>query len=65
MYMCIYIYIYIFVYAYTYNLPPINNKPPLTKNQPFWGIGLLTINLDGGTITPLIKNVVWSNPPEY
>ena len=33
-------------------ISPLNNKPPLMKNNNFGGICLFTINLDGGTITP-------------
>ena len=36
-----------------YNLPPLIINPPLIKKTPFGGIILFTINLDGGTITPL------------
>ena len=50
--MCIYIYIYIYIY----NLPP-KIDPPLG------GKIFATINLDGGTITPLIRNNCWFDLP--
>ena len=51
--MCTYIYIYI------YNIiSPLNNNPPLVKTKTFGGNFCFTINLDGGTITPLINDDV-------
>ena len=45
-----------------YSSPPLNNTPLIIKKA--WGEKLcFTINLDGGTISPLIKNDVWSNLP--
>ena len=38
------------------NLPPLNKKHPLIRNPPLGGTNIVTINLDGGTITPLIRN---------
>ena len=61
MYIYIYIYIhiererditYIYIYIYIYIISPPNNNPPPNKKKP-WGGGKNTINLDGGTITPL------------
>ena len=43
-----------------YNLPPLIRNP-LIRNPPLGGGNIFTINLDGGTITPLIRNDVWSN----
>ena len=41
--------------------PALDNNPP-NKNKP-WGEQIFnTINLDGGTITPLINNDFWSTP---
>ena len=54
--MYIYIYIYTYICVYTqYNLPPLNNDPP-NKQKPLGEQLLFTINLDGGTITPLIND---------
>ena len=55
-YVCVYIYIYvcvaIYIYIYIYIIPPLNNNPPPNKKEP-WGEQIfVTINLDGGTITP-------------
>ena len=36
-------------------ISPLNKKPPLIRNPPFGGESVLTINLDGGTISPLIR----------
>ena len=55
--MCIYIYIYMIS-------PPLSKKTPLIRNPPPWGEKqFVTINLDGGTITPLIRNDVWFDLP--
>ena len=54
LYICIYIYIYIYIYIH--NLPPLNKKLPLIRNPPLGKNVIVTINLDGGTITPLIRN---------
>ena len=62
MHMYTYIHIHIYIYIYIYNIPPLNNKP-LIKKQNFGGISLFTINLDGGTITPLINDDVWFDLP--
>ena len=43
------------------NLPPLIITP-LIKNKP-WGEKLFTINLDGGTITPLINEDFWFDLP--
>ena len=41
---------------------PLNNKPP-NKNKALWDDFLFTINLDGGTITPLINDDFWFDLP--
>ena len=41
----------------------ISNLLPLIRNPPMEGKIFVTINLDGGTITPLIRNDFWSNLP--
>ena len=44
---------------------PLIINPPNEKTT-LGGKLFVTINLDGGTITPLTtKKDVWSNPPEY
>ena len=44
------------IYRTIYNIiPPLNNKPPLIEKKDLEGNCMRTINLDGGTITPLIK----------
>ena len=58
-YMCVYIYIYIYLYIIS---PPLNNNPP-NKKHPLWGDFFVTINLDGGTITPLINDDFWFDLP--
>ena len=60
--VCIHIYIYIYIYIYTYNFPPPYNKPP-NKNKQLGEQIFVTINLDGGTITPLIKDEFWFDLP--
>ena len=50
------VYIYVYIYIYIYD-PPLIIIPP-NKQTIF-----VTINLDGGTITPLIQHVFWSNLP--
>ena len=35
--------------------PPLNKKPSLIRTPPLGGTNIVTINLDGGTITPLIR----------
>ena len=42
---------------------PPHKKPPLIRTPPLGGTIIVTINLDGGTITPLIRNDFWSNLP--
>ena len=42
--------------AHHINLPPLIRSPPLIRNPPLGGKNIVTINLDGGTITPLIRN---------
>ena len=56
--MCVHIYIYIYIYIYicTYIIRYIRNLPPLIRNPPLGGEFVFTINLDGGTISPLIRN---------
>ena len=58
MYVCVYIYIYIYIIS-----PPLIITPP-NKNKP-WGKIFVTINLDGGTITSLIKkkHIFWFDLP--
>ena len=63
MYVCIYIYIYLYTCIYVYNLPPLIRNPPNKKPPLGGGNKHVTINLDGGTITPLIRNDGWSNLP--
>ena len=43
-----------------YNIisPPINKNPPI-RNPPLGEDFIVTINLDGGTISPLIKYPPW------
>ena len=49
---------------YMYNLPPpLIITPPNKKNIPLGLFCLLTINLDGGTITPLVRNDFWFDLP--
>ena len=45
-----------------YNLPPLIINPP-NKKPPLWGDFFLIINLDGGTITPLINEYFWFDLP--
>ena len=54
--ICVYIYIYIYMYVCIYIISPLNKKPPLLRNPPLGGNFLVTINLEGGTITPVIGN---------
>ena len=55
MYMYMYIHIYIYIYICMYNLPPLIINPPKKKTN-LWGDSCFTINLDRGTITPLISD---------
>ena len=44
--------------------PPLNKNPPPNKKPPLGGgKTIFTINLDGGTITPLIRNYFWFDLP--
>ena len=52
----IYIYIYIYIFVCIYNIPSLIRNPPNKKTPLGGGEMLLTLNLDGGKITPLIKN---------
>ena len=62
MYMYVYIYIYIHIERerererQRYNLPPLILNPPNTKKKTLGGNIFVTINLDGGTIAPLIND---------
>ena len=42
---------------------PPHNQPPLITKKTFGGKICVTINSDGGTITPLINDDVWTNLP--
>ena len=44
------------------NLPPLIITPP-NKKSFLWGDFFFTINLDGGTITPLINDDFWFDLP--
>ena len=44
-----------------YNLRPLIINPPNKKKH--WGQICFTINLDGGTITPLINDDFWFDLP--
>ena len=45
-----------YIYIYIYNLPPPLIRHAPNKKPPLGGTNIVTINLDGGTITPLIRN---------
>ena len=60
--LSLYIYIYIlYVYTYTYRLytyiqnPAPSIRTPTNEKPPFGGTNIVTINLDGDTITPSHK----------
>ena len=56
MHKCVYIYIYIIhIHIYTYIYIYIYMFAPLTRNPPISNPQFVTINLDGGTISPLIR----------
>ena len=46
-----------------YNLPPLIINHPNKKIT--LGGGMFTINLDGGTITPLVNDVFWFDLPPH
>ena len=60
MYLSLSLSVYIYIYIYIYDIPPLiinppNKKPPLGGGKQIF----VTINLAGGTITPLIRNICW------
>ena len=52
---------YIYIYIYIHNLPPLIINPP--QKITLGGNNFFIVNLDGGTITPLIKDDCWFDLP--